>query len=1078
MKYCFYILFIIFFFSGNLLFASDFRKNFEKAQEKYHSGYYKQSKKSFENIFKSVSNDENKNDLTKVEILIMLAKATFSEDGRDLTETYTLLKDAEEICKKNIRNEYLAPVKLAEIALTYLFIGDIQKANALINDAKKSVKSFTNHPSSEFEVRLAESKILMNLGYFDQAHDLASSATNYQLSKIKKSYSIEKNGKTISKKYKKKDFRALQREYANHLNFLAEILIAKGMYGNAEKQLKSAEKWITQNISKSDLSLVDNYFLRAQIYHFSFRLDAAIKMLINTKKMNEKVSKKIRYLPSSYQYLEIQELLAFKLMQRKETGIETTGDRKQAIGIRNKYHINAYNSSSYQKENLFKLRSKLLEAKLNLADNRNERQIRESIKIINDLLNNENLSPNHPFRKELLIFSYEIHAYTDNAKKLTELNSKIDSLNDFLIPENTPVFHMQKMERAIHLYKYEDKYDLAASIFEKSFEDVITKHVYRKHIDYFRYINEMIHFYTLNDQFEKAEEYIALGINIAKEDFSKSIFRLARQYNVEANYYIERGLLKEATNSYLQAKKLYEQPNLKKIDKAMQKEVYGNILRTRVLLDIAQNDYDETKENIRNYRSESGANKDDHKDILDFAPFYIEEANYAKVKEILHEYEAYIIKNYTINNRRVIPIYLNLASIELKQGLYTEAEKRMTHLRKVIVNTFGTASLNYAKYLHLKGEINLAMGDYGDALKNFRQAIDIRDIYIHEPTLIGAKLNSLLALTELYDQEGELTFDQQKDLERRLKESMRLVRLSFGVTDQVVKKANEGVDEAQKMVSKLRRSTDYKNVIFEQLTLYLTLGKLNEAERLIAHTDSLNLNEEYKAQFDVINGSINQRQGNLRKALGFYTNALSKYKSLYGENHPEYLNVLGLQAQIYYMQGKISNAISILDETTDRYIEYVNQYFPYLSEKDKREFWFKKLQPDFEFYNTLAFSKPKDKYIKKVYDNILTTKAILLSSSLKVRQKILGSGDSTLIAIYQDWLQKQEVLTYSLSLNSEQLKAEDIDLDELQNTVQDLEKSLGSKSQIFKEQTKRNTYTWASVSKALKENEYAIEIIR
>ena len=63
----------------------------------------------------------------------------------------------------------------------------------------------------------------------------------------------------------------------------------------------------------------------------------------------------------------------------------------------------------------------------------------------------------------------------------------------------------------------------------------------------------------------------------------------------------------------------------------------------------------------------------------------------------------------------------------------------------------------------------------------------------------------------------------------------------------------------------------------------------------------------------------------------------------------------------------------------------------------------------------------------KVYDYQLLTKALLLSSSIKIHERILTSNDESLKNSYLQWIQKKEFLTIALSMSTDQLVENGID---------------------------------------------------
>ena len=84
----------------------------------------------------------------------------------------------------------------------------------------------------------------------------------------------------------------------------------------------------------------------------------------------------------------------------------------------------------------------------------------------------------------------------------------------------------------------------------------------------------------------------------------------------------------------------------------------------------------------------------------------------------------------------------------------------------------------------------------------------------------------------------------------------------------------------------------------------------------------------------------------------------------------------------------------------------------------------------------------------KVYNYQLLTKALLLSSSIKIRERILKQRREP-GASYTNWVQKKESLTAALSMSTQQLTDNGIDPVAMGNEVERLERELSEKSEIF-----------------------------
>jgi CHAT domain-containing protein len=123
--------------------------------------------------------------------------------------------------------------------------------------------------------------------------------------------------------------------------------------------------------------------------------------------------------------------------------------------------------------------------------------------------------------------------------------------------------------------------------------------------------------------------------------------------------------------------------------------------------------------------------------------------------------------------------------------------------------------------------------------------------------------------------------------------------------------------------------------------------------------------------------------------------------------------------------------------------------------------------------------KQSSKILGDLFDLQLVTKAILLSSSSKVRQQILNSQDTMLVNKYRQWAMCKEQLTQYAMIKRNDLLKLGIDIDSLKRATNDLEKNLSLMSIDFaQEYTNVTLPTWQDVQKKLKTDEAAVEIIQ
>jgi hypothetical protein len=104
----------------------------------------------------------------------------------------------------------------------------------------------------------------------------------------------------------------------------------------------------------------------------------------------------------------------------------------------------------------------------------------------------------------------------------------------------------------------------------------------------------------------------------------------------------------------------------------------------------------------------------------------------------------------------------------------------------------------------------------------------------------------------------------------------------------------------------------------------------------------------------------------------------------------------------------------------------------------------------------------------------LTTKAIILNASKRMKNNILQSGDTTLIKIYNLWEERKNRLAQGLVDGKMPAK----ELNNLKVKIEENEKWLTDNSRSFRSGFQFEKVSWRQIQKSLKPKEAAVEIIR
>ncbi|WP_258104465.1 CHAT domain-containing tetratricopeptide repeat protein [Marinoscillum sp. MHG1-6] len=441
--------------------------------------------------------------------------------------------------------------------------------------------------------------------------------------------------------------------------------------------------------------------------------------------------------------------------------------------------------------------------------------------------------------------------------------------------------------------------------------------------------------------------------------------------------------------------------------------------------------------------------------IEDLASINTRLGNYSETEDLLHDVIKEKIKMHGDLSRRLIKPYNALGEVFMIKGDYPAAEKNIRKSLDITRQVYGDTTLYYADNQAMLVALYLHLGNYPAGLVNAMEVYNLRNSKLRENHVLIAR-----SLTDI----GMLRFHLGDDLS--------VVEENFVKAKEIIE---ENFDTKHPLYAEAIKNLAYIHIEKNELDTALVL--LDMADEIWA--DVLGNKNISSGEVARLKGDIYRYKKRFSKAKNEYERASRYFRKIFSREHPEYLKTQSRLAQSYYIDGEIAKVEDILAETTEAYLDYTKLYFPTLSEDEKTRFW-NKIKPDFEFYNTVAvaYMERKEKYLENMYDFALATKGLLLNSSIKTRNAIINSGDTTLINMFENWVEKKEYLTNTLAQSEESLAANEVDVKGLKDEIAQLEKSLSEQSEDFARTYETVDYVWGDVKDVLKKNEAAVEIIR
>jgi CHAT domain-containing protein len=510
--------------------------------------------------------------------------------------------------------------------------------------------------------------------------------------------------------------------------------------------------------------------------------------------------------------------------------------------------------------------------------------------------------------------------------------------------------------------------------------------------------------------------------------------------------------------------------------------------------------------------------------------------NIRDAKEMLGK-SAYAAKN-VLGNKDQTPAekcreILSRAQFLYERRHYKLAEASFIEAKLAYESENLTGNINYSKVLADMGLLYATMGKFNSASQFTQQALEIREETLGAKSYgYAASVNNRAVLYQdlAYYNEAEKDFQATKALTKQLygeDQELSIVLNNEAILLAEMGRYDEGIADLQQAVDMLDKSMVKKaqnQVAFQSnlASLYQRTNKFDEAEKIYLRLEKiLGANNPYYA--GVLNNLalLYVQMNKPEKVEEYLKKSADVYKKRFGEESPSYAKVIGDQGWYYRTKERYAEAEPLLQRSMDirektlgtdhpdyvksreelailywknkqwdkayghykivmdKTIEFINKYFPPMSEAEKTKYWdvtFPRFQRYYNFAIDASAEQPN--VIQDVFDYQTATKALLLNATSKVKNAILKSGNTAVIKDYLSWLDQKEALARYYSLSKEDIAEQKINLDSMEQAANRMEKTLSERSKEFSSGYTTQTVSFKAIRDALSDQEAIIEIIR
>lgn len=932
---------------------------------------------------------------------------------------------------------------LIDVAEIYNEYGNYRASQEFLKKAK-SILDKPDQPDDALKARmnLVKAEALTGQGFCNEAIATARSIEDYFMARAVEKETVVDGTSIKTKRIPQEELPPRFEAYAKLLTLIARAYGKMGNLISADSAFTAAATWIKKNqryMGESSLAYVKNNYLNA------------ITLVENGNKKRGQ---------SSLEFANILSDLKKRAAPTHTLGHDIYLDYLKELlerGSKSKYNsvkleYERILMKYFPKASIVRANFSAVEFTAKFEKDRTRNLENSAL----TMLNSKSVPKFYRTTERILSFLTEVALFEKLYANAEGYLLQICEIKKELYGETSPEYHLSKINLANFYLDYTNKIEEAGKIYEESFIKVVSGEIGAWHKDHLNILNHLAKYYEVIDNYQLAGATLDKASDVARSKFDSSDpdYAIAQDYLAELQLKI--GQYEKAEESINRALKILEGHRK---DEAFlgayihaietQAKLYG----IKGLFDEAESNLDRSRRLISRAKGSLGSEVSSAEEL---SALFIQLGRFSEADRVLDVQIPSYEKLYGPNTLKLIEPLVNRGRVLLAKGDYTEAEKVALRANKIAVNTYGDGSTKTAPTNKLLADIYYTLGDYDKAEVSSTKAITNQEKQFGRSHIEVAKSISQLALIKFY--KG----DSKSSIEKLMLEARDIILGKLG-------NENPQYAEILKNLAVLYISQGKYDVAFNSLTIAEAIWRAKTGTK----------NNINAASIYTLTGDVYYQLKNYKKAEEFYTKGKDVYEKFFSAKHPEYVKVLSKLSKVYYMEKDFKRSKRLIEESLSNYENFIKQYFPALSEREKAKYW-NTIRGDFEFYNTLAFSNLDDfkDLTGKVYNYQLLTKALLLSSSIKVRQRIMDSNDEVLKNRYNEWIAKKEKLTLALSMSPTQLAENEINPDALQQEVERIEKELSQKSEIFGQNFESKRIVFDDIRKSLKPNEVAMEMVR
>ncbi len=281
------------------------------------------------------------------------------------------------------------------------------------------------------------------------------------------------------------------------------------------------------------------------------------------------------------------------------------------------------------------------------------------------------------------------------------------------------------------------------------------------------------------------------------------------------------------------------------------------------------------------------------------------------------------------------------------------------------------------------------------------------------------------------------------------------------------------------VVDSLNMKLEYANLFYARAEIKNKLGKYNEALLSLQmfydmYTEKYgkDMIEKYYYNYWSLLGQIFFNQKKLDEAEDAFDKGVSSAILVFGEDNMDCLSMQAVLTMVRFQKGEDEGSIKKIRDLYKKVREIVFLQFSMMSSSERMVFWLQISALYSQLMPFMAYVSTNSAFYGDVYNALLLSKGLLLSTEQQVLQILRDSNDKKAVELYE------KLLLCHKRISSLQISAQPSNIaecDSLREVIRQGERELIAISSAYGDYTRNLRFTWEDVRNCLGKDDVAIE---